>query len=145
MQQQRLQLTICGAVQGVGFRPFIYRLATELGLTGWVNNSSIGVLLEVEGRREILESFLTRLPAEKPPRSQIQTLAVKWLTAVGYSQFEIRPSIDGEKTTIVLPDLATCPDCLQEIFDPHNRRYRDRKSTRLNSSHSSVSRMPSSA
>ena len=71
MQQQRLQLTICGAVQGVGFRPFIYRLATELGLTGWVNNSSIGVLLEVEGRREILESFLTRLPAEKIGRAHV--------------------------------------------------------------------------
>ena len=54
MEQQRLKLTIGGAVQGVGFRPFIYRLATELGLVGWVNNSSIGVLLEVEGRREIL-------------------------------------------------------------------------------------------
>lgn len=123
MKRQRLYLTICGAVQGVGFRPFIYRLATELGLTGWVNNSAQGVLLELEGTREILETFLVRLLPEKPPRSQIQTLEVEWLEAVGYSKFEIRHSSGGAKTAIVLPDIATCPDCLQEIFDPSNRRY----------------------
>jgi hydrogenase maturation protein HypF len=124
MKRQCIHLIIYGAVQGVGFRPFIYRLATELGLTGWVNNSAQGVLVEVEGTRELLETFLARLPLEKPPRSQIQTLAVEWLEAVGYSQFEIRRSIGGAKTAIVLPDIATCPDCLQEIFDPGNRRYR---------------------
>jgi hydrogenase maturation protein HypF len=85
-------MTVRGAVQGVGFRPFVFRLATGLGLTGWVNNSSQGVFLEVEGPRQRLESFLLRLDAEKPPRSFIQSLEASWLDAAGYKTFEIRPS-----------------------------------------------------
>jgi hydrogenase maturation protein HypF len=120
----RLKLTVRGAVQGVGFRPFIYRLATSAGLTGWVNNSAQGVFIEVEGPRAALETFLLRLESEKPPRSSIQSLEASWLDPVGYAAFEIRPSEPGgAKTALVLPDIATCPDCLAEIFDPHNRRY----------------------
>ncbi|MEA5512017.1 carbamoyltransferase HypF [Crocosphaera sp. UHCC 0190] len=123
MELQRLKIIIQGAVQGVGFRPFIYRLATELNLKGWVNNSASGVFIEVEGNRDTLETFLTRIPLEKPPRSQIQTLEKTWLNPVNYTTFEIRHSSSGKKTAIVLPDLSTCSDCLQEIFDPNNRRY----------------------
>ena len=112
-------------MQGVGFRPFVFRLATELNLTGWVNNSSQGVFIEVEGPCVALEKFLLRLNAEKPPRSFIQSLEASWLDAVGYAGFEIRESqTGGNKTALVLPDIATCPDCLREIFDPNNRRYR---------------------
>jgi hydrogenase maturation protein HypF len=121
---QRLHVVIWGAVQGVGFRPFIYRLATALGLVGWVNNSAEGVLIEVEGTRSQLDTFLHQLDQEKPPRSHIQRLETSWLEPVGYAAFEIRASVVGEKTAIVLPDLATCSDCLQEIFDPTNHRYR---------------------
>jgi len=111
-------------VQGVGFRPFVHRLATGLALKGWVNNSSQGVFIEVEGAREGLEKFLLRLEAAKPPRSSIQSLEASWLDAVGYRTFEIRRSeTGGDKTVLVLPDTATCPDCLREIFDPQNRRY----------------------
>ena len=121
----RLRIIIRGAVQGVGFRPFIYRLATEAGLNGWVNNSAQGVFIEVEGPRPALEHFLLRLEAEKPPRSFIQSLEPSWLDPAGYAGFEIRPSDPGgAKTALVLPDIATCPDCLREIFDPRNRRYR---------------------
>lgn len=121
----RLKIAVRGAVQGVGFRPFIYRLATELGLAGWVNNSVQGVCVEVEGRRPDAEQFLHRLEAEKPPRSSIQSLEMRWLESAGYRGFEIRPSeTNGGKTAIVLPDIATCPDCLEEILDPQNRRYR---------------------
>ncbi|MCT7973298.1 carbamoyltransferase HypF [Laspinema olomoucense] len=120
----RLSITVCGAVQGVGFRPFIYRLATELELNGWVNNSAQGVFIEVEGTQEKLETFLLRLEREKPAISFIQSLESTWLEPVGFTQFEIRPSVAGAKTAVVLPDIATCPDCLQEIFDPQNRRYR---------------------
>ncbi len=121
----RLKLVVRGAVQGVGFRPFIFRLATELGLAGWVNNSPQGVFIEVEGPRAMLEKFLLRLEAEKPPPCSIQSLETSWLDAVGFKVFEIRPSeTAGNKTTLVLPDIATCPDCLREIFDPKNRRYR---------------------
>lgn len=122
--QQRLHLVITGAVQGVGFRPFVYRLATELGLMGWVNNSAQGVVIDVEGARSQLNAFLCRLDQEKPARSHIQSLESSWLEPVGYTVFEIRASIAGEKTAIVLPDLATCPDCLNEILDPSDRRYR---------------------
>lgn len=121
----RLRLTVRGAVQGVGFRPFVYRLATELQLTGWVNNSAQGVTIEVEGERVPVERFLVRLAAEKPPRSFIQSLESSWLDPAGHQGFVIRPSTPGgEKCALVLPDLATCPDCQREIFDPGNRRHR---------------------
>lgn len=123
----RLSLTIRGAVQGVGFRPFVYRLATQLNLKGWVNNSVGGVFIEVEGVSESLERFQQRLQIEKPPISHIHSLEAVWLPLVGYSHFEIRASqstLQGAKSAIVLPDLATCPQCLQDIFDPHNRRFR---------------------
>ena len=120
----RLKLVVRGAVQGVGFRPFIYRLAGELGLTGWVNNSSQGVFIECEGAKPALESFLLRVEADKPPRSFIQSLESSWLDPVGYPAFEIRPSeAGGSKTALVLPDIATCAECRSEVFDPNNRRY----------------------
>jgi hydrogenase maturation protein HypF len=112
-------------VQGVGFRPFVYRLATGLGLKGWVGNSAQGVELEVEGDRRELESFLLRIEEEKPPRSFIQSLETFWLDANGYVGFQIRTSkVTGRKEALVLPDIATCPDCLREILDPLNRRFR---------------------
>ena len=124
-EPRRARLAIRGAVQGVGFRPFIYRLATELGLAGWVNNSPQGVFVEVEGARACVEEFVTRIEAEKPPRSFVQSLETSWLDAAGYTGFEIRPSsASGAKTALVLPDIATCGDCLREIFDPRDRRYR---------------------
>jgi len=122
---QRLRLAVRGAVQGVGFRPYVYRLARELGLLGWVNNSPRGVGIEIEGPRVALESFLLRLEREKPPRSSIQGLESTWLDPVGYEKFEIRRSEEGgAKTALVLPDIAICADCLREILDPANRRYR---------------------
>ena len=120
----RLKIAVRGAVQGVGFRPFVHRLAAELGLAGWVNNSSQGVFIEAEGSRAGLEQFLLRLQTEKPPRSFIHSLESWWLDAAGYAGFEIRPSETGcGKTAIIMPDLATCPECLREIFDPRNRRH----------------------
>ena len=119
----RLKMTIRGAVQGVGFRPFIYRLATGLQLNGWVSNTARGVLLEVEGSRAALESFLLRVEREKPAISFIQSLESVWADPCGYRGFEIRPSEGGEKTALVIPDVATCPECLAEVMDPSNRRY----------------------
>ena len=121
----RVRLALHGAVQGVGFRPFVHRLASELALTGWVNNSPQGVLIEAESRRPALEHFLRRLETEKPPRSFIRSMETTWLDAAGFNTFEIRPSdAGGDKTALVLPDLATCPDCLREMLDPRNRRFR---------------------
>ena len=121
----RVRTVLRGAVQGVGFRPFVHHLATELALTGWVNNSPQGVFLEVEGERSALETFLRRLQTDKPPLSFIQSLETTWLDAAGFRAFEIRASDTlGAKSALVLPDIATCPDCLREIRDPRNRRYR---------------------
>lgn len=123
--QARLRLAVRGAVQGVGFRPFVYRLANELGLVGWVNNSPQGVTIEIEGNRRELEQFCARLAAEKPPRSFIQSCETTWLDVVGYDGFVIRDSErSGDTVALVMPDLATCPDCLRDISDPANRRHR---------------------
>ena len=125
LSRVRVKLVLRGAVQGVGFRPFVHRLATELAVTGWVNNSPQGVFVEAESPRPTLEQFLRRLEAEKPPRSSIQSMETTWLDAVGFSKFEIRASENGgDKTALVLPDIATCPDCLRDIFDKKNRRFR---------------------
>ena len=117
-------MSVRGAVQGVGFRPFVYRLATSLGLKGWVVNSPQGVFLDVEGERERLDEFNLRLPKEIPPRSFIQSLESSLLDPAGYTSFDIRESdASGERTALVLPDCATCPECLSDVFDPENRRY----------------------
>ena len=115
---------IRGAVQGVGFRPFVYRLATELNLPGWVSNTAQGVIVEAEGAKALLDQFVLRLQNEKPPRAFIQSFEFSFLDNVGYSSFEIKESDGaGSKTVLILPDIATCPECLAEILDPHNRRY----------------------
>jgi hydrogenase maturation protein HypF len=119
---RRLHIEVHGAVQGVGFRPFVHRLAGELGLTGWVRNGGQGVSIEVEGAG--VGDFLKRLQAEPPPRAVIQSLEASYLDPAGYRAFEIRESSQSEqKTAVVMPDIATCADCLSEIFDPQNRRF----------------------
>jgi hydrogenase maturation protein HypF len=122
---RRLKIAIRGVVQGVGFRPFVYRLATEQGLAGWVKNSPQGVFIEVEGSERSLDDFLLRLPREKPPLSFIQSLEHSVLEPVGYPDFQITRSEDGgEKLALILPDIATCPLCQQEIFSADDRRHR---------------------
>jgi hydrogenase maturation protein HypF len=124
-RHRRLRIEVHGAVQGVGFRPFVYRLASELGLTGWVINDSRGVFVEVEGDEGDLERFLQRLQNERPPRALIHSLESAWLEPTGYDRFEIRHSqAQGPKTVLVLPDVAVCADCLSEVLDPANRRRR---------------------
>lgn len=121
----RLRVVIHGAVQGVGFRPFVYRLAHDYGLTGWIVNGTQGVVIEAEGAIPALTRFLATLSDQKPARALIHTLESFWLDPVGYDRFEIRPSDEqGSKTALILPDIATCPDCLAELFNPTDRRYR---------------------
>jgi hydrogenase maturation protein HypF len=121
---QRLRITLRGAVQGVGFRPFVYRLANEMSLTGWVLNSSSGLTVEVEGPQDQLTVFEQRLEAERPKASVVTVHESAWIATEGSTRFEIHASdSDTGKSVNVLPDLATCPDCRQELFDPTNRRF----------------------
>ena len=121
---QRLRITLRGAVQGVGFRPFVYRLATEMSLTGWVLNSSSALVVEVEGPEEALRRFEGRIERERPAVSVVTTRESAWIPAEGSTRFEIHASDAGTgKSVNVLPDLATCADCRNELLDPANRRF----------------------
>jgi hydrogenase maturation protein HypF len=121
----RLRVELRGAVQGIGFRPFVYRLATELSLRGWVANDSQGLVLEVEGRASDQQLFVDRLKAERPGLSILRSIRVSWLPSLGFEGFEIRESLQGDsKSASMLPDIATCEDCRRELFDRGNRRYR---------------------
>jgi hydrogenase maturation protein HypF len=120
----RIKIVIRGAVQGVGFRPFVYRLASDLGLKGWVINSSSGVFIEAEAEKLKLDEFVLRIQREKPTRSFIQSFEFSYLDPVGYNKFEIKKSDEeGSRTVLMLPDIATCDECKKDIFDPNNRRY----------------------
>ena len=121
----RVRARVEGTVQGVGFRPYVYRLASELGLNGWVLNDSHGVLLEVEAPGQAVEAFLARLPVEAPPLASVERVSAEPLPPVGLTGFAIRESPHhGEPRADVTPDSATCEDCLAELFDPADRRYR---------------------
>jgi hydrogenase maturation protein HypF len=114
-----------GVVQGVGFRPFVYQLATRYGLVGWVCNTSEDVKIEVQGERKNLECFLEDLEQKAPPLACIEDISVSYHPPADYTAFEIRHSIAQEgKYQLVSPDIATCQACGQEIFDEQNRRYR---------------------
>jgi hydrogenase maturation protein HypF len=121
---RRLRISLRGAVQGVGFRPFVYRLATEMSLAGWVLNSSSGLIVEVEGPSDQLARFEERLDQERPEASVVTVRESAWLPIENSTRFEILASDhDSGKSVNVLPDLATCSDCREELFDPANRRF----------------------
>ena len=114
-----------GVVQGVGFRPFVYRLATQLQLAGQIGNDTDGVTIEIEGEPESVAGFLHRLHADAPPISRIDSIAVEDLSATGQTGFSIVHSqVLGPVSTGIPADAATCADCLRELFDPNDRRYR---------------------
>lgn len=122
---ERARVLLHGSVQGVGFRPFVYRIAVELRLSGSVRNSPEGVVIEVEGDRDHVRRFLTRLRREHPPGAEIREVDCTFQTAQGDAEFAISESEDGGDGSGQLPvDTASCPDCLRELFDPANRRFR---------------------
>jgi len=121
----RARLAFRGVVQGVGFRPAIYRLATDMGLAGWVANAPEGALVEIEGDRATVESFALSVSSELPPHASVHSLEITYLDPADLPQFEIRESLqEGQRVAHVPPDIATCADCLAETLDPTNRRYR---------------------
>jgi hydrogenase maturation protein HypF len=123
--RQHLGLKVYGVVQGVGFRPFIYQLARRFQLAGVVRNTSAAVEIEVEGAPAELRSFVQALQDEAPPAARIARVETKEGTLAGYRGFTIEPSLaQAGGYQLISPDLATCPACRDEIFDPANRRYR---------------------
>jgi len=122
---RRIRLRFSGIVQGVGFRPFIYRLPVEHGLVGWVRNRHDGVVVEVEGPPDSLERFLADVEKKRPPRAEVAEITAEEIPAGGERDFRILLSDkEGAKSVRIPPDIATCPDCLRELFDPGDRRFR---------------------
>lgn len=121
---QRVQITVEGMVQGVGFRPFVYRLARELELTGSVRNTRNGVLIEVEGESSVVETFLQRLKADAPTSASVELMTTGVIPVLGDVNFSIGQSTDsGQRVLVIPPDLATCVDCCRELHDPSDRRF----------------------
>ena len=125
IQQHRLRLELRGAVQGVGFRPFVYRLARELRLAGFVRNTPQGAVIEVEGAEGVLTDFARRVHEDRPSHCRVDACVGSIREPIGSGQFVIEGSAEeGTKAGCILPDLASCADCLREVFDPRNPRYR---------------------
>jgi len=111
-------------VQGVGFRPFVYRLAQANGIAGWVLNGEDGVHVAAEGSAESVERFIAAVRSSPPPAARVASFEIVAVDATGFDAFEIRESAGGEAPTVrISPDLAVCDDCLRELFDPGDRRF----------------------
>jgi hydrogenase maturation protein HypF len=122
---RRVRVRVDGTVQGVGYRPFVYRLADELEIAGWVLNDERGVLVEAEGPPDAVAAFVERLNADAPPLADVRGVTIEDLPATGEPGFEIVASERGGAATApVTPDSATCDECLAELADPADRRHR---------------------
>jgi hydrogenase maturation protein HypF len=122
---RRIRARVDGTVQGVGYRPFVYRLADELGIAGWVLNDERGVLVEAEGAPDAVAAFAARLSTDAPPLADVAGVTIEDVPVTGESGFEIVASARGGAATApVTPDSATCDECLAELADPADRRYR---------------------
>lgn len=124
--KEALDIQVKGIVQGVGFRPFVYRLAKKYLIDGWVLNATDGVFIHAEGETKLLDEFVIELSENPPAASRVEEVTLKEVPLEDFDSFEIRFSDAGtvEKTTLVSPDLATCDDCAHELFNPNDRRYR---------------------
>lgn len=123
---EALKIQVRGIVQGVGFRPFIYRLAKKYLINGWVLNAADGVFIHAEGETKLLDEFVIEISSDPPAASQVDEIELKEVPLEDFTSFEIRYSDESavEKTTLISPDLATCSDCEKELFNPNDRRYR---------------------
>jgi hydrogenase maturation protein HypF len=119
------RISVRGIVQGVGFRPFVYGLATKHNVKGWVCNTSEDVKIEMEGKAEAIEQFYLELQTKAPPLAHIEDVTISYHPPIGYKKFEIRHStVEEGKYQLISPDIATCQACLSELLNPSDRRYR---------------------
>lgn len=126
MSTEALEITVSGIVQGVGYRPFVFRLAHEMGVAGWILNDIEGVIIHAEAESDALDAFVVRLSNEEPPAAHVAEITMREVDPQGFKDFTIQLSEDQEtdNTTLISPDLGTCEACAAELFDPENRRYR---------------------
>ena len=123
--KQRRKIRVEGIVQGVGFRPFVFRLAKEHLLGGYVLNDAHGVVIDAEGENGRIEKFISSLRRTAPPLSRIVNMSMQTLNPIGYTTFEIRESEKtAERSALISADITVCDDCLRELFDHNDRRYR---------------------
>ena len=125
MPSERWKISVSGIVQGVGFRPFVYRLALAHGLTGFVANTPEGVAIEAQGQAAQLEAFLVALREEAPPLAQVGEISSAPIPLCHDGEFTLRHSVaSGPVSTLISPDVAVCEACLAEFFSPTDRRFR---------------------
>ena len=118
------RIRVSGIVQGVGFRPFVWRLAQELQLSGWVRNDALGVEIAAQGSASQMAALLERLRSEAPVLARVDNVQTREAVPAALVTFSILPSVTGQSSTAIGPDVAVCPDCLAELFDPTHRRWR---------------------
>jgi len=122
---KRLFLKVEGIVQGVGFRPFVYNQAVSLNLRGWISNNSEGVHIDVEGQEGKLNKFIYNLKHKHPSLARVENIVIEEKESINYKTFEIRESErKDKKITLISPDVATCEECIEDITDPSNKRYK---------------------
>jgi hydrogenase maturation protein HypF len=120
-----LRITVFGVVQGVGFRPFIYRLAHHYGYKGWVKNAGRGVEIHIEkGKKADFQNFLRAIVEEKPPLALVERLTFKPAAFKGFRDFAVKKSNHGKRFVFIAPDISTCPNCHHDITNPKDRRFR---------------------
>ena len=121
-----VDIHVKGIVQGVGFRPFVYRMAKKYLINGWVLNATDGVHIHAEGESALVDEFIMELSDNAPAASKVEEIDIKEVPLEDFDSFEIRFSDDEDvaETTLVSPELATCDDCVAELFNPNDRRYR---------------------
>lgn len=125
MGKLRKVILVEGIVQGVGFRPFVYKSACDLNLKGWVSNTSLGVIIDMEGKEEKVLIFIEMLKNNAPPLAKVSNISIYSKDLIGYEDFEIRISEEADNiSTLISPDISICDNCKKEIFDADNRRYR---------------------
>lgn len=122
----RYSININGIIQGVGFRPFIHKLANKFNINGWVRNTNQGIEMEIEGEKYFCVSFLSELKHNPPPLTLIENISIKELPVIGFTEFVIRNSNSADRPPIILmpPDISICNDCLKELNNPSDLRYR---------------------
>jgi hydrogenase maturation protein HypF len=116
-------ILISGIVQGVGFRPFIYNVAQQLHITGWVKNTPLGIKLNITCSKSILDDFIVQIKTNAPPLSHILTINYREITSKNFTDFQIKTSVPGRGVTLISPDIAICDDCVKELFNINDKRY----------------------